>query len=561
MTNSTFNRFLHKAICEERRRKKVYYLPKEHQPFRHSDKHCDVLVVGGGIAGLTAATYLAQKGQSVLLCEKESQVGGLVSGFERQGFTFDGGIRALENAGTLIPMLRSLGIEADLIKSDVNLKIGERNTTISRSGGLKEYAKMLAFHFPDNKRDIARIIRLIERTVKNMDVLYGVENPLFSPLWNEPKKLFKKMLPWLVRYLSTVIEINLARQPVEKKLADLTQNRALCDMVIQHFFSGSPTFFALGYFWLYGDYYYPKNSIKHIAELMQEHITVNGGRVQCNTEVIDINIRKSMVTLQDGNRVQYDRMIWCCSKKSLIRRSGATIQHSNHALKQRGSNSVLTLYLAVDIPAKNVGAICGSHMFFTPSIEGLSSLRLPNSNTTTPELKNYVESYLRLTTFEISCPAVINPRLAPPGRCALIVGTLFEYEIAKRFDDEGMHDEFKAICREVIIDTLDKTLIKGIKEHLIFCECSTPLCLERRTANDDGAITGWSHLSSPMPAVTGFTAIARSINTDLPSVYQAGMWTFSPAGLPVSIITGRLAADKALRDLGASKVKRNSKTE
>jgi hypothetical protein len=39
----------------------------------------------------------------------------------------------------------------------------------------------------------------------------------------------------------------------------------------------------------------------------------------------------------------------------------------------------------------------------------------------------------------------------------------------------------------------------------------------------------------------------RSIDTVLPSVYQAGQWVYSPSGLPISILMGKLAADKVLK--------------
>ncbi|HPG86886.1 MAG TPA: hypothetical protein PLQ29_09325 [Spirochaetales bacterium] len=41
----------------------------------------------------------------------------------------------------------------------------------------------------------------------------------------------------------------------------------------------------------------------------------------------------------------------------------------------------------------------------------------------------------------------------------------------------------------------------------------------------------------------------RSIRTPIPGVYQAGQWTFSPSGLPISILTGKLAADAVVKDL------------
>ena len=49
----------------------------------------DVVVVGGGVGGLTAAGLLSARGLRVLLLEKADKVGGYVTGFRRDGFYFD----------------------------------------------------------------------------------------------------------------------------------------------------------------------------------------------------------------------------------------------------------------------------------------------------------------------------------------------------------------------------------------------------------------------------------------------------------------------------------------
>ncbi|HEV7472926.1 MAG TPA: NAD(P)/FAD-dependent oxidoreductase [Pyrinomonadaceae bacterium] len=51
----------------------------------------EVVVVGGGIGGLTVAALLAQRGVAVCLLERESRVAGCVASFEKFGYTFEPG--------------------------------------------------------------------------------------------------------------------------------------------------------------------------------------------------------------------------------------------------------------------------------------------------------------------------------------------------------------------------------------------------------------------------------------------------------------------------------------
>jgi len=52
---------------------------------------CEVVVVGGGIGGLTVAALLAQRGADVCLLERESNIGGCAASFETFGYSFEQG--------------------------------------------------------------------------------------------------------------------------------------------------------------------------------------------------------------------------------------------------------------------------------------------------------------------------------------------------------------------------------------------------------------------------------------------------------------------------------------
>jgi phytoene dehydrogenase-like protein len=90
----------------------------------------DVLVVGGGLAGLAAATYLARAGAHVALFEKSSNVGGRARTLLRNGYLWNLGPHALYAAGAGRGVLQELGvpIHGAAAPGGYALKAGRRHT-------------------------------------------------------------------------------------------------------------------------------------------------------------------------------------------------------------------------------------------------------------------------------------------------------------------------------------------------------------------------------------------------------------------------------------------------
>ena len=147
-----------------------------------TDNTYDTVVVGGGIAGLTSAAYLARAGQKVLLIEKNKEFGGLVSTFSHNGFHFDAGVRALEDAGVIFPMLKELDIKLEFVKSPVSVGVEEEILNIENLDSLGGYREMLVSLYPESETEINALVKSIRRIMKDMDVLYGIENPAFKDL-------------------------------------------------------------------------------------------------------------------------------------------------------------------------------------------------------------------------------------------------------------------------------------------------------------------------------------------------------------------------------------------
>jgi len=52
-----------------------------------------------------------------------------------------------------------------------------------------------------------------------------------------------------------------------------------------------------------------------------------------------------------------------------------------------------------------------------------------------------------------------------------------------------------------------------------------------------------------MPSENRFKTMGKSIRTPIQDVLQCGQWTFSPAGVPSYVMTGKMAADAVIKTL------------
>jgi len=78
----------------------------------HSSEHdADVAIIGGGVAGLAAATLIARSGKTVRLFEQSHSLGGRAQTKQQDGFHLNIGPHALYRGGRGIEVLRELGVE------------------------------------------------------------------------------------------------------------------------------------------------------------------------------------------------------------------------------------------------------------------------------------------------------------------------------------------------------------------------------------------------------------------------------------------------------------------
>ncbi len=239
------------------------------------------------------------------------------------------------------------------------------------------------------------------------------------------------------------------------------------------------------------------------------------------------------------------------------------IEHKRNELKPlKGGDSVFTLYLTVNVNTDYFTEICTGHFFYTPDKRGLSTVSKsdiedflaskeiqPDNMELKNRVKRYLKDYFKMNTFEIAIPVLRDPDLAPEGKFGLEVSLFLDYELDRRIEEFGWDKEMKDYMERITIDILSETIFPGIKDKVADRFSSSPLTIEKLTRNTHGAITGWAFTNPFVPAVNQMLKVNDSVKTILPSVFQAGQWTYSPSGFPMSIVTGKLAADKVIKSL------------
>lgn len=523
-----------------------------------------VIVVGGGIAGLTAGVYLAKKGYDVKLLEKYEKCGGLVNTFEYEGFKLEGGARALVNAGVIIPMIEDLGLNIEILRNPISIGVEDKIMRVSNIESLEEYAQLLKRLYPQAEKEVDELIKVEKEILEYMKILYGVDNPLFS--FNKIKEEGKllEMMPryllWFFKFLKVVKKINELNDPVEEYISRFVKNPSLRDIVIQHFFRGTPSFFALSYFYLYLDYIYPKGGVGTFPQKLAEKISELGGQILTNTAVTKAIPSKNIVIDDKDNSHEYDSMIWATDLKTFYKILDTTAlsnslvskleKEKQRVLKARGAESVLTFYLGVDEPVETFAKISTGHFFYTPLRQGLGELNRSKvkyivknyENLSKKEILNWLEDFIKFNTYEISIPALRDLSMVPENKTGLIVSMLFDYGVVKKIRDDGWYEEFKQKAEEMIIDNLASTIYPFLKNKILFKFTSTPLTIERIYGTSDGSIVGWS-FEDPIPVPSGMFSMKSAIRTPIDNIYKAGKWAYAPAGVPTAIITGKLAAD------------------
>jgi hypothetical protein len=144
---------------------------------------------------------------------------------------------------------------------------------------------------------------------------------------------------------------------------------------------------------------------------------------------VSVDPQNQLVTDSNGNQHHYRKMIWAADLKSFY--SMITLEKlddqqvkNSISLRQaqitgkRGNDSVLTVFLAVDLDKSYFAEKSSGHFFYTPSRSGQSLAGALPVDEERGAIETWLKKFFLLTTYEISIPVMRDESLAPVGKQA-----------------------------------------------------------------------------------------------------------------------------------------------
>ena len=120
----------------------------------------EYLIVGAGVGGLECGYWLAQKGHSVCVLEKNPQIGGCLQSFHRKGISFDtgfhyvGGMAEGEILYQLFDQLNLLHLPWHQLDADCFDEVVWNGKSYPFANGYDAFAEKLSTFFPNQRQNI-----------------------------------------------------------------------------------------------------------------------------------------------------------------------------------------------------------------------------------------------------------------------------------------------------------------------------------------------------------------------------------------------------------------------
>jgi phytoene dehydrogenase-like protein len=429
----------------------------------------DVVVIGSGLAGLTAANILGRAGHSVLLLEQHYKLGGMATWFKRPGgHIFDISLH---------------GFPVGMIKSCKRYWSQEIADSIVQLTGIRFDNPMFSLTTTFNRDDFTKL--LIEQFKVDAEAVTGFFDAargmnFYDDQQMTTRELFERFFP------GREDVIRLLMEPITYANGSTLEDPAISYGIV---FSN---FMSKGVFTFQG-------GTDRLIQLMEAELRTNGVdiRINCDVEKIDCQGGRVRSVTVNGREIKTGAVMSNANLKQtifeLVGEEYFDKGFVDDARAVRLNNSSTQVYMALKAD-DSIDESTGDLLFSSTAPVFRTELLLSRDITS----RTYSFYY---------------PRTRPQGRprCLIVSSTNARYENWASLPDDEYEASKKDLC-ETTLDALDK-YVPNVRERIDHIEASTPRTFQHYTKHMAGASFG-----------TKFEglAVSRAIPQQIQGLFHAG---------------------------------------
>jgi len=490
----------------------------------------NVIVIGAGIGGITAAIHLAKQGLQVTVLEKNSRPGGRCDRLIQDGHHFDTGPTLL-----VMPLLYEAEFAAlgtsmhemlDLQRVDPTYHlVFDDASQLALTSDMKNLQEQLEQFEPGSFQGL---LRYLDEGHRHYHL--GIEK-LVQPDFRKASDFFKLSNLPLVQQV----------KPLVKHYANMStyfdDPRLKAAFTFQDVYMGlSPfeapaTFSMMPYTELAHGVWYPKGGMYQVVEALMSLAQEAGVQFQFNTTVdrIELNGRGARGIVAEDQHMSADAVLANADLPYVYQNLLPQDGQAKKLDRKRYSCSVISFFWGVDkpYPALNPHTLFLANNYRENFDSIIQDLNLPAN----PSLY-------------IHAPARLDPSMAPTGQ-----DTLIGIVPVGHMSENGEQDwaDLRDKAREHVFRRLRTLGITDLEEHIKFEVNFTPLSWRKRYNLVKGSTHGLCHNLSQL----GYFRPDNRHST-YHNLYFTGASTRPGTGMPTAMVSGRQSAQRILDDLNIS---------